>query len=178
VSTIFSALWPYLVESYADLVFAASVSVILHVHPSLLFRELGFLGLLHFAYVLIPCVPWVFREKAWWKPSPSDLVFQGLLFSDHCLAVSVSIWWRRKVLWWCLSKTLIYEYIRILVGVILCLFSRKVVSIWFYPWTLGYPVSGSSKFKKCQLWILSLECLLIQIKYLLVILTCFVQPLY
>lgn len=49
-------------------------------------------------------------------------VFQGLSLSVQCLtvvSVFVPICWRRKLLWWWLIKELIFEYIRISLGVIL-----------------------------------------------------------
>jgi len=48
-----------------------------------------------------------------------------------------------------------YEYSRILLGIILSLIFIffKSSSIWFYPRSLGYLVTGSKSLKQCQVWV-------------------------
>lgn len=71
----------------------------------------------------------------------------GLLLSAHCQTVSVfiPISCRRRLLCWWLRKALIYQYIRVLLGVTLLLcFFRKIVVIWFFPkFLLTYLISCS-----------------------------------
>jgi hypothetical protein len=67
----------------------------------------------------------------------------GPLHAVHC---------REKGLWWWLSKTLTYEYRRMLLGVIILLLSiNRTVVIGFSPRSLTYQVSASLAPKQC--WI-------------------------
>lgn len=62
----------------------------------------------------------------------------------------------RKLLWWWLSKTLIYEYSRSLLGVnlLLCSFISIVV-FGFSPRSMAYLVLGSQPPEQSRAWVLS-----------------------
>lgn len=55
-----------------------------------------------------------------------------------------SLWWWRKPLWWQLDKVPVSEYSRISLEFITLIFFLFLAScVWFYPRSLGYPVSHS-----------------------------------
>lgn len=88
---------------------------------------------------------------------PASLTF--CIMSDY-VSVCVPICCRRKLLWWWLSVMLLSQYSRMWLGGILLLCCILLLfffflnsSIWFYPRSPGYLLSGSWTPNQYRLWI-------------------------
>jgi hypothetical protein len=112
------SLWIYMCITFA--VFGRSCFLVSSVHSDTF-------------YLLLHRFPWHLREGIWWRHTVDDWVFQGPSLYAHCPIVGLlfflPIYCKRKLLWWWLSKTLIYECRRLSLAASLffCSFSRTVV---------------------------------------------------
>lgn len=124
---------------------AATVSVNSYVHVvsrrPCSFAVIHPCWLLQFFYLLFYTVPWTYGEGF-----NGDIPFRTECFKTSrslyivqlWLKVFVPIYCRRRLLSWWLSKSVIYEYSRMSLGVILLLHSFS--SIWFYTGSMAYLV--------------------------------------
>ena len=84
-------------------------------------------------------------------------IFHYLNTAQLWISVFIPIYWRKKFLWWWLSKILVCGYSRMSLGVIwlLCCFNKTVVFCFSLKY-LAYLVSGSWSLKQYQAWVPSL----------------------
>lgn len=113
----------------------------------------------HSFYLFSHGVPWALRGGVWWSHLVESCAAQCLSLCNVWLWVSVfvPVCFRKKPLWWWLSKAPISEDSKISLGVILLFlfffFFRPVV----FGFTLGlWTIStGSWSPKQCQVWLSS-----------------------
>jgi hypothetical protein len=135
------------------------------------------------------CIYFPFKgfSEPWVEGCDRDIPFRAecskVSHSLHIIwlwvSIFIPIYCRRKLLWWWLSKTLIYEYSRMSLGVtlLLCSFSRMVVlGIPPGPWDSQCQVFGHLS----SIWngLYLVEWVLNQFRYWLVTSTRFVPPLH
>lgn len=90
------------------------------------------------------------------SPLSAECFVKSLTLCTALGSTWVTIYFRRKLLWW-RSKILIYEYGRTLLGIIilLCSINRRI-AFDFSPRCMDYLVSGSWPPEQYQAWVLSL----------------------
>lgn len=135
------------------------------VHWSCCFREPCFLSVFHSHRLLKKSFCLLFFKVLWDMRGGIDenilfkMLCHKLSYSPHVVQlwvfIFVPIHFRQKFLWWLLTKTLIFEYRRVLLGVILLLHSFNRTVVLFSPCTHGLPNPGSwpsNQYQICISW--------------------------
>ena len=146
-------------------VYAATVCEFVCAHWPAVFRGICSLG------VFYPLWFFLFLSQGCLSSEGMDLVETPHLgpnvprfaLSAHCLAVElcsvfVPIYWKRKLLWWWLSKALVCEYSRTMLGSIYLFFhsfSRIVVGFPLDPWPTLVSVSSAVDETQLMKWALN-----------------------